>query len=420
MPSNEQPGCGTERYTRGVELYRQGKHEQAVAALKPLLSRGDLVSQMAKFYSGMAHRATGMEALQQGQFDRAERHLKLAVEAIGRDADLAAYLASIHARKGHQELCLREMEHALDREQRERTWPWRRLAQAQWRTGRRAEAHMTLNHALRRLGEKAELHLQLGLFHAAEEHFAEAKACFARAAEADCTSPEAHYYLGLAAAAQGDVAQAARSLQRAFLLRPNDLVLAYQLALAARAADQSGVRVALPAPEPILANGGSEVRQLADYVAAEPDFVDAFLALPETDADGPLFNLLVGVLRAALAAHAGRADLHLHLSRALQRVGQTEPAVHHARKATEVNPRYVQAFVQLARLHAGADRVAEALEAAQQAIACGGDWPDVHLLVAELMKRCDAMDGAAEHLRRALQLNPNYAPAAEALTSLAA
>jgi len=419
MSPNEQPGSGAERYMRGVELYRGGNHAQAVAALKPLLSRSDLVGQMAKFYSGMAHRATGMEALRRGEFDRAERHLKLAVEAVGRDADLAAYLASIHAHTGRQELCLKETENALT-EQCKRTSPWRRLAQAQWRAGRRPEAYMTLHHALRRLGGKVELHLQLGLFHAAEEHFAEARACFTQAAEADCTSADAHYYLGLAAAAQGDVTSAARSLQRAFGLRPNDLVLAYQLALAARAAGQDSIQVALPAPEPILATSGSEVRQLAEYVAAEPDFVGAFLALPETQADTELFNLLVGVLRTALAAHPRRADLHLHLSRALDRVGQTKPAVHHAGKATEINPRYVHAFVQLARLHAKADRPAEALQAAQRAIASGGDWPDVHFLAAELLRRCNATHEAARHLRRALQLNPDYTPAAEALTSLAA
>ena len=44
----------------------------------------------------------------------------------------------------------------------------------------------------------------------------------------------------------------------------------------------------------------------------------------------------------------------------------------------------------------------------------------MHFRAGELLKRCRQTARAAEHLRRALQLNGAYTPAAEALASLAA
>jgi len=408
-----------DHYARGIELYRQGQYHDAETELAHLLDQSSLVGRVARFYYAMSHRRMGEQALQAGQFDAAEKHFSNTVGTIGRETDLTGYLASIYAITNRPDRCVGEMEKVADSHPQAPT-TWRKLAQAQWRAGRRIEAYMTLTQALRRLGGCAELHLQMGLFHAAEDRFAEAKSSFARAVEADCTSADAHYYLALSMAAHGDVTEAVRSFQRAFELRPKDCTIAYQLALAARAAEQDGYHVVIHLPEPVVLPAGSQMRQLAHYVAGEPDFAESFLSLPDSEMDSELFGMLVGVIQMALAEHPKYADLHHLCARAFVRLDRPGAAMEHARHAVEINPRYVQARVLLARLCARMGRPAEAIEHMEKAIDCGGDWPDTHCFVAELLKRCSEHKAAKKHLERALQLNAKYSRAADQLRSLAA
>jgi len=297
---------------------------------------------------------------------------------------------------------------------------WRKLAQAQWRAGRRAEAYMTLNAALRRFDGSAELNMQLALFYAAEERFEDAHQCFRAAVDADCTNPDAHCYLGLSAAAQGAVLTAAQSLQRAFELRPQDLMLALQLALAAKAAAENGCPLVLRLPEPAPTPAASQARQLANYVTAESDFLEAFLALPRSRADGELFGMLAGVIQMALAEHSDYADLQYYCACVFRRLGRLDRAFHRVGRALEINPRYVQALLLLAQLHAEGGDLGQAVESVRRAIQCGADWPDIHCLAGEWMIRCNRPREAQAHLRRALQLKAEYPRAAEALASLAA
>ena len=236
-------------YAAGIALYRCGRHQQALARFSCLEGREDLIGNLARFYAGLSHRALGIEAMRRGEFAPAEQHLRAAARILGPEADLTSYLAAIYANTGRYRACATEMERAADHKEAP-AQTWRKLAQAQWRAGRRAEAYMTLNAALRRFDGSAELNMQLALFYAAEERFEDAHQCFRAAVDADCTNPDAHCYLGLSAAAQGAVLTAAQSLQRAFELRPQDLMLALQLALAAKAAAENGCPLVLRLPEP--------------------------------------------------------------------------------------------------------------------------------------------------------------------------
>lgn len=414
---NANPG---DHYTRGALLYSQGRYEEALLELEPLLKRDDLTGRVARFYCANANRAIGVEALRAGRFDLAERSLRAAVKSIGRDADLIGYLAGLYVRTGRYDRCASEMEKLAGRDSRE-TSVLRRLAQAQWRSGRRTDAHMTLTSALRRLGDHCELHLQLGLFCSVEHRWSEATDHLARAVEADCTNGEARYYHGLALAASGDARSAVRSLRRAFELRPNDLMLGYQLAFAAKVAVRSGEGIAIRPPEHSLGPpSGSELRQLAQYVAGEPDFIAAFVALPATRIDTELFGALLGVVRMALVDHPEFADLHFHCSQILGRLGRREDALRQARQAVRINPRYVRALVQLATLCTELDRPDEAMGYLEQAIDAGADFADVHCMAGELMTRCNRTEKARRHLLRALQLNPRYVKAAELLSGIAA
>ncbi|MDY6914477.1 MAG: tetratricopeptide repeat protein [Planctomycetota bacterium] len=412
-------GGQTADYTEGVRLYRNSRYLQAIKRLESLRVRTDSIGRLAKFYRGMSHRAVGMDALQSGRFDLAERHLRAAAQCLGEQSDLASYLAKLYARTNRHTQCLRQMEQAAA-SRPDSVSTSRRLAQSQWAAGRRAEAYMTLSAAIRRLGGRAELYMQLGLFHAAEGRLAEARTALVRSVEADCTRYDTHRYLGLAAAAQSDHLAAAKSFQRAVQLQPNNVMLAYQLALAAKAAGEQGHQVAVHLPESVATPSGSRVLELARYVTTEHDFIEAMLNLPESEADGELFDLLAGVVRMALAEHPNYPDLHLCCSRILDRLGQGDEAMDYGRKAIQINPNYTQALLHLAELCAQAGREDEAIGLLQRAIANGADWPDVHCRIGELMKHRNAPNDARKHLQRALQLNANYGRAAEAMASLAA
>jgi len=263
--------------------------------------------------------------------------------------------------------------------------------------------------------------MQLGLFHAAEERFGEAMTHLAHAARVDPARPEIHTYLGLAAAGAGEILQAVRSLQRAWELRPNATTAALQLAVCARGAAESGHAVVVRPPEQMrVADADSHVRQLAAYVRSEPDFIDALLAVPPSEADSELLGLLACVLQAALAGHEQYADLHHRASKVMARLKRPDSARVHARLAVEINPRYVQALLHLGRLYERAGRPDQAIDCVTKAIAHGADWPDVHCLAGELMSLNAMPSRAREHLGRALELKAGYTRASKALAALAA
>ncbi len=406
-------------YRCGMRQYHRRRYDRAVKALAKAEQEGGLTAMMARYYGALSHRAIGVQAMQAGRFDEAESHLRTAAERLGGDGDLTGFLARVYARTGRFSDCSRKTDKALSAKKNDAA-AWLAHAQAQWRNGRREDAQITLRSALRQCGNDARLLMQMGLFLGGEGQWAEARERFFEATQADCADPDAHYYHALAAAATGDACQAVRSLQRAFELRPNDLILAHRLSLAAKAAALQGQEVPIRLPEDRAARDGSQMAQLAAYITSEVDFVDAFLSLPPSEVDGELFGVLAGALETALAEHPRYADLHHRASAVYRRLARADKALEHATAAVEINGRYVQARLNLARLYADSDNSAEALEHAERTIASGGDWPDAHCLAGELLMRLGRKADARRHLERALELNGNYSRAAEALASLAA
>jgi tetratricopeptide (TPR) repeat protein len=414
-----EPGI-SQRYRHGLELWQRGCFDQAIEELAPLQSRTDLTGRMARYYAALAHRSLAFEALHQGRYEQAEMRLRRAVSLAGPSADLADFLCAVLARAGRSAECLETAEQALP-EDAHNPQRWVRVAQAQWQAGQHVQAHMTLGQALRRLGDHAMLHRQLGLFHAAEEHYDLAGLALEKAVALDHSDANAHYYLGMTLAAQGRGGEALAWLQRCCELQPQDLLAACQLAAVARLLSHAGQQLVLklmdahPRGENL-----SQARHLARYVTQEGAFVDAFLALPPSPVDDELFGLLETVLRMALAEHQDYADLHCRLSRVIGRLGRTDEAMMHARRAVQINANY-----RLARLHLGAllmqaGQTTEAIEHLKKVLDLGGDWPDVHTLIAQAHVKAGQAEAARQHLGRALELNHRYQPAAEALARLAA
>jgi len=406
-------------FVEGMRAYRAGEYPTAVELLGRLVRRDDVPGRLARYYSAMSHRAMGIAHLRSGQFIEAGRRFRQAVALIGNRSELAEYLFFVYARSGQYERCAEQAE-VVARSNRDDVPAQIRLAQGYWRSRRRPLAIMTLTAALRRLGDSAELHLQLGLFHAAEEDYDTAREHLLRAVECDCTSAEAHRHLGLIECARGDFPAAVKAFQRAWVLRPEDVMTAYQLCLAADAAARAGRAITIALPESRRPPQTSLISQLAEYAADEPDFVEAFLALPPSDVDEELFEVVMLVLATALARHADQAELHYLAGVVSTRLGRWEPARGHLVRAIEIDPGCVKAMLRHAELDAGAGEVDRAIEYLDRAIRAGGDWPDVHVRLGDLMRHRGMAEFAGSHYRRALELNGRYDRAAERLASLAA
>jgi tetratricopeptide (TPR) repeat protein len=227
--------------------------------------------------------------------------------------------------------------------------------------------------------------------------------------------------LGLAAAADGNLRLAIRSLQRALQLRPTDVTLAHQLAMAARTAAGEGYRVVVQLPENLATQPSSTLaEQLAKFVTNEKEFVEAFLSLPPSAVDRELFETLASIVQTALAQNENYADLRYIAAAVQQRLGQLRTATEHANAAIWINPGYVKARVLLADLLCAQGQRAQAAAQLQAAIRYGADWPDIHYRAGQLLFANNQPAQARVHFKRALELNADFKPAAAAMAAWAA
>ncbi len=406
-------------FTEGMRKYRAGCYDEAIAALSDLVGRDDVPGRIARYYTGMSHRCAGIESMRQGQYEEAACRLHQAVAYLGNKADLAEYLCTVYARTGRVEQSLGQAQIVADSQTQSETAQIR-LAHAHFRAGQFPLAILTLHEALRHLGESTDLHRNLGLLYAQQDEYGLAREHIIKATQCDATNDKAWRYLGMVESACGNLHEAAAAFQRAYNLCPDDTLLGYQLCLAAQASRQAGKAFTITLCLPAAKADTSQVRQLAEYVAAQPDFIESFLALPPSPADEELFGLLSTVLKTALADHGQYADLHHHASRTLWRLHDADGALIHGRRAIQINPQYKDALVHLALVEESQGASQEAMEHLNRAVDSGADWADVHLHLGGLYQRGGQARQAVGHYRRVLELNHHCEQAVEQLARLAA
>ena len=89
-------------------------------------------------------------------------------------------------------------------------------------------------------------------------------------------------------------------------------------------------------------------------------------------------------------------------------------------RAIRINPKFVRALIELARLYRAINRCDEATSRLEQAIASGAEYADVYCLLGELYHDRGETGRAREAYRRALLLNERYEAAQQALAKLSA
>ncbi len=409
-------------YQRGIAAYETGRYSEAIALLESLGETRGLAANLAHYYLGQAHMRLGMAELSAGRHAEAARHFNAARAINPNAASFSKHISACYAADRRFDLAASELEReqlrAGDESPRQADLPIR-LAHAFARDGQQARAVETLVEVIHTEPSRIDVRIQLGLLYAAAEEFEDAICIFQEAAELAPLDADVRRHLGLALAAAGEHAEAIEHLAVAQRMRPNDAYLALLLTFAVDAAGTTCIKLAIqPATGELEMVDDRSLNALGDVIAGDPNFVEAFLSLPETGLDSNIFALLAEILKRSLECHPDFADLHYHCSRVLQRLGQAEPAIDQAHRAIELNPRYVQALIQLGRLYADTDRSREAIDRFRGAIACGGDYPDVHFMLGQLYHRIGDPIGARDAYQRALELNADFTRAREALAAV--
>jgi tetratricopeptide (TPR) repeat protein len=162
------------------------------------------------------------------------------------------------------------------------------------------------------------------------------------------------------------------------------------------------------------------IEELSRVIEAEPDFVDAFLAIEDGNVNAQVFTLLLKTLLTALSRQPAQAELHYQCGRVLARLGRHEEAIRENEQAVELKPEFTRALIELGKLYHQTDRDADAATRLEQAIAAGADYADVHYLLGNLYRNQGRVGRARSAYRRALLLNDRYEAAHEALEALPA
>lgn len=289
-------------------------------------------------------------------------------------------------------------------------------------SGRPGEAIAALREAIGSQAECAELHFQLGTLLTTVGQYEEAELRFAQALSIDRSHSEAMVSLALCHGLSGraGTGNALSVLQRAQRLKPHDTRIAVLLAQAAQAQQQEGrsphLSTNMPGEE--LDTDHAGIDELSRAIEAEPDFVDAFLSIPEPEVNRQVYSMLLSTLRVALDRQPEHAELRFHCGRVLDRLGRRDDAIAESEAAVRIDPRYARALIELAKLYKRTDRNADAASRLEQAITSGAEYADVYVLLGDLYREQGETGRARKAYQRALCINERYEAAHLRLASL--
>jgi len=160
-----------------------------------------------------------------------------------------------------------------------------------------------------------------------------------------------------------------------------------------------------------------ELWGLAGAFVREPELVLACLRGIERKPPGSARRILRAV-QLALTEKPRYADLHCYGAHAALAAGEVETAAKLLEQALVLNPTYTAALVLAARVAFRRDRPLVARALLDAALTQGADYPDVHMLLAQVCAAAQDWTGAREAYERVLALNPDLTAARDALAAL--
>ena len=252
------------------------------------------------------------------------------------------------------------------------------LGIAQAELGRQAEAVRAFQMAQGMRPEYGPLRLRLAEALLADGKQDDSRRLFEEIAGKDGDLAQAWYGLGRIAAAAGDAATAVADYRKAIALFAEYGAASYALGMALR--DQGKA-----------AEAREHLARSQQWKTSRPFLQDAVFA--------GIVELNVG------------AGLHLKSGAALERAGQLKESIAEYERALEINPRMIQAHINLISLCARAGQPEKAEKYYRAALALQTELPDLHYNYGVLLVGQGRFEEAARAFERTLQLNPYYAEA---------
>jgi tetratricopeptide (TPR) repeat protein len=157
---------------------------------------------------------------------------------------------------------------------------------------------------------------------------------------------------------------------------------------------------------------------LAELLAEEPELIRALAESADRVTCPDVESILAGAFQ-AVRMHPHYADLHYFTASAAFELGKLTDAEALLQRALELNPKYREALILSARVAQAAENRDRAIRYLNLGIAAGADYPDVHLMLANLYHAGGETDSARQAYERSLELNPTLPEARAGLAALA-
>lgn len=395
------------------------------STLQPRTRRAPNAETLVRLIKGKAEASAltrrGICLLNAGDLEGAARAFATALDSGLGDDSLAALLASCYRAAGQPEQAAALLQESIRAKPSEGAARIRH-ALALWSDGSRDGAIRALRDAIRHDPERAELHFQLGTLLTAIDCFEEAELRFTQALNIDRSHIEAAINLAMCCGLRGAPSESVQHLRRAQAMHPSNPRIGLMLTEAMKAVRQQGLAVPAPArmfEEEDLQDRAS-IEELSHIIEHDPDFVDAFLAIPIGEVDETVFSMLLRTIEAALERQPEHAELHFHCGRLLERLGRRDAAIRENERAVEIEPAFTRALIELARLYANTDRRQDAASRLEQAIEAGAEYADVYYMLGNLYRDLGRRRQARDAFARALSINKRYGAARDALAALTA
>jgi len=411
-------------YRQAMDLYQQRNYHQAVGLLEQLAAKPSLQGLLTRYYLSRAHRFIAQELMEKSDCSGAICHLKAALKANANSPTLVDFLATALATNQDYQAAAQQYT-LLGRLEPGKGKTKLKLALSNYLAGKTDSACRILKEFL--TGEPGDFQANyfLGLILAGQEQYQSAQNYLIQACKLKGQNCQAHLQLGMTYAANSQFDRALEALQQVHRLDPANHYIALQIALATQAARQQGQLVTIkllpPAqPQQQEQKHSQAIDHLAELIAGEPQFVQAFLDLPKSQMDQQIFAQLLEILLKATQNNPQYADHWLLSSKIHQRLGQLSPAIEASKRALQINPQFVKALILLGQLYIQGDRHGLAIDRLRQAIKLGCNYADVHYMLGNLYRGQGFVQKARNHYHKALQINNNFQAARQALHALAA
>ncbi len=418
--SSDRSESPRDAYEHAMALYKAGEFAQAADKLEPLITGTSLQGHMSRFYHARACRREAERLIEQGNVAQAVKFLQRGMTSTPNATQMINFLAECYLKQGDYPQAGRQLSRLSELNT---TTPSLRLKEAMshYLAG---NANKSIN-ILESLAEESpanfEINFTLGLILAEQEQTDRSVSFLTKACQLRPENVDAHWKLGLVQGLRGHLIESIRHLQQAHRIEPQNNWLLCHLTLAVKQAKHQGMDVQL---ETVKADTVKEtpvdqsLDKLAELIAREPEFVTAFLDLPQTDMDDQIFSALLTIMMRALERYPEYADLHYHCSCIYHRLGKSDEAIRESEHAVDINPRYVSALIHLAGLYSRTDRDQDAIDRLKSAVVHGANYADVHYLLGSLYHKQGLVDQARRHYQRALNINSGFEAAKKALASL--